>query len=66
SQALNLLKQRGYIIKDDIPASTSLGVVSIFLFQTSFLGGLFAMPFYFWETSTILFQTFYLPNLFFF
>ena len=33
SQALNLLKQRGYIIKDDAISGTCLGVVSIFTFQ---------------------------------
>ena len=32
SQALNLIKQRGYIIKDDVGPVTGLGVASIFTF----------------------------------
>ena len=35
SQALNLLKQRGYVIKDDTVPVTWLGVVPIFDFQTT-------------------------------
>ena len=56
SQALNLLKQREYIIKDDTAPVTLLGVVSILIFKLP-KDGLFAMPFISWLSFTYLFQT---------
>ena len=56
SQALNLLKLRGYVIKDDFPVTASwLGRLYIFFERP--LEGLFAMPSLRYLTACLFFQT---------
>ena len=64
SHTLSLLKQRVYVIKNDVVPITRLGVVSIFtFFKIGYLGSLFTMSFISWLSSTYLFQAFYLPRI---
>ena len=58
SQALNLMLQKGYIIKDGITLNHELGVAVIFSFLKPLKDGLFAVPFIFFLTTTSLLQTF--------